>query len=52
MFELLIDFKKLLWQDELNPRVRCVFGNVYEDYFTQGSKKGDIESEGEQIELN
>ena len=29
MFELLIyDFKKLLWQDELNPRVRCAFGNV------------------------
>ena len=22
------DFKKLLWQDELNPRVRCAFGNV------------------------
>ena len=23
------DLKKLLWQDELNPRVRCAFGNVY-----------------------
>ena len=23
------DFKKLLWQDELNPRVRSAFGNVY-----------------------
>ena len=23
------DPKKLLWQDELNPRVRCAFGNVY-----------------------
>ena len=23
------DFKMLLWQDELNPRVRCAFGNVY-----------------------
>ena len=23
------DRKKLLWQDELNPRVRCAFGNVY-----------------------
>ena len=23
------DFKKLLWQDELNPRVRCAFGNVF-----------------------
>ena len=23
------DFKKLLWKDELNPRVRCAFGNVY-----------------------
>ena len=22
------DSKKLLWQDELNPRVRCAFGNV------------------------
>ena len=21
------DFKKLLWQDEVNPRVRCAFGN-------------------------
>ena len=24
------DLKKLLWQDELNPRVRCAFGNVLE----------------------
>ena len=23
------DLKKLLWQDELNPRVRCAFGNVW-----------------------
>ena len=23
------DFKKLLWQDELNPRVCCAFGNVF-----------------------
>ena len=23
------DFKKLLWQHELNPRVRCAFGNVF-----------------------
>ena len=23
------DFKKLLWKDELNPRVRCAFGNVF-----------------------
>ena len=23
------DLEKLLWQDELNPRVRCAFGNVY-----------------------
>ena len=22
------DFKKLLWKDEFNPRVRCAFGNV------------------------
>ena len=29
-FELVLwyDFKKLLWQDELKPRVRCAFGNV------------------------
>ena len=26
------DFKKSLWQDELNPRVRCAFGNVYIHY--------------------
>ena len=25
----LYDFKKLLWKDELNPRLRCAFGNVY-----------------------
>ena len=25
---LCYDLKKLLWQDELNPRVRCAFGNV------------------------
>ena len=25
---LLYDLKKLLWQDELNPWVRCAFGNV------------------------
>ena len=25
---LLNYFKKLLWKDELNPRVRCTFGNV------------------------
>ena len=23
------DLNKLLWQDELNPRVRCAFGNVF-----------------------
>ena len=23
------DLRMLLWQDELNPRVRCAFGNVY-----------------------
>ena len=27
-FCLNFDLKKLLWQDELNPRVRCAFGNV------------------------
>ena len=26
---LWFDLKKLLWQYELNPRVRCAFGNVY-----------------------
>ena len=30
MFELVIRPQKLLWQDELNPRVRCAFGNVFE----------------------
>ena len=29
VFELVIWPKKLLCQDELNPRVRCAFGNVY-----------------------
>ena len=29
VFELVLyDFKKLLWQDELNPWVRCAFANV------------------------
>ena len=29
LFQILwYDLKKLLWQDELNPRVRCAFGNV------------------------
>ena len=23
------DLRMLLWQDELNPRVRCAFGNVF-----------------------
>ena len=27
--DLWYDLKKLLWQDELNPRVRCAFGNVW-----------------------
>ena len=26
------DLKKLLWQDELNPRVRCAFGNVFPSF--------------------
>ena len=26
---LLYDLKKVLWHDELNPRVRCAFGNVF-----------------------
>ena len=29
VFELLIWPQKLLWQDELNSRVRCAFGNVF-----------------------
>ena len=33
------DLKKLLWQDELNPRVRCVFGN---DYMISGDTIFDI----------
>ena len=28
---LCYDLKKLLWQDQHNPRVRCAFGNVLED---------------------
>ena len=28
-FNLRYDLKNLLWQDELNPRVRCAFGNVF-----------------------
>ena len=28
VFELLIWPNRLLWKDELNPRVRCAFGNV------------------------
>ena len=27
------DLRKLLWQDELNPRVRCAFGNVFVFFF-------------------
>ena len=26
--DLCYDLKKLLWQDKLNPRVRCAFRNV------------------------
>ena len=29
MFELVIWTNSLLWKDELNPRVRCAFGNVF-----------------------
>ena len=28
---LCYDLNKLLWQDGLNPRVRCAFGNVFSD---------------------
>ena len=31
------DLKKLLWQDGLNPRVRCAFGNVFLCTFPLGS---------------
>ena len=31
-FNLWYDLKKLLWQAKLNPRVRCAFGNVLDDY--------------------
>ena len=39
--DLLYDLKKLLWQDELNPRVRCAFGNVFignPQYIVQGQE--------------
>ena len=26
------ELKKLHWQDELNPRVRCAFGNVFVNF--------------------
>jgi len=29
--DLCYDLKKLRWQDELNPRVRCAFGNVFKE---------------------
>ena len=29
VFELMIWPNRLLWKDELNPRVRCAFGNVF-----------------------
>ena len=35
------DFKKLLWQDELNPRVRCAFGNVFLCRETVGRELSD-----------
>ena len=35
VFELWYDLKKLLWQDELNPRVRCAFGNVFSRTWSQ-----------------
>ena len=33
------DFKKLLWQDELNPRVRCAFGNVFYIVWKRGWRR-------------
>ena len=33
VFELVIWPNSLLWKDELDPRVRCAFGNVYKDVF-------------------
>ena len=30
VFELVIWPNRLLWKDELNPRVRCAFGNVFD----------------------
>ena len=32
VFELVIWPNSLLWKDELNPRVRCAFGNVLDTY--------------------
>ena len=28
------DLKKLFWQDELNPRVRCIFSKVFNKIHT------------------
>ena len=38
------DLQKLLWQDELDPRVRCAFGNVsvYLQNSDQETKSGEI----------
>ena len=33
------DLKKLLWYDELNPRVRCAFGNVFFQKIPLNGKK-------------
>ena len=44
--DLLHDLKKLLWQDELNPRVRCAFGNVFTPSYVQqddSNKTHDIQ---------
>ena len=39
------DLKKLLWQDELNPRVRCAFGNVLDSEAAMLSKQTRLEGE-------
>ena len=48
VLSLWYDFKKLLWQDELNPRVRCAFGNVF--HF-ESYKYNQIISAGEECSL-
>ena len=49
MFELVICPNRLLWKDELNPQVRCAFGNVY--YWSILVNNGDIVHVGAQVRI-